>query len=124
MKSEYLIQTSIYHSIQTNRNSLLYLNYSYHYSTLKIFFKEPQFIAVHRSELFGRTDFLASCGGLLGLFMGVSFLSIIEILYFTSIRIITQRIAKQKLKRPNKKHIQMETRDRDDGEPMEENTML
>lgn len=33
---------------------------------LVIFFKDSQFITSHRSELFGLTDFLASCGGLLG----------------------------------------------------------
>lgn len=33
---------------------------------LVIFFKDLQFITSRRSELYGLTDFLASCGGLLG----------------------------------------------------------
>ncbi|XP_047992149.1 pickpocket protein 28-like isoform X1 [Leguminivora glycinivorella] len=53
-----------------------------------IFFKEAQFITSRRSELYGPTDFLANCGGLLGLFMGFSILSVVEILYFLSLRII------------------------------------
>ncbi|KAF5270643.1 hypothetical protein FQA39_LY01381 [Lamprigera yunnana] len=52
------------------------------------FFKEQQFITSERNELYGFADFLASCGGLLGLFIGFSFLSIIEILYFLSIRLL------------------------------------
>lgn len=33
---------------------------------LTIFFKEAQFITSKRSELYGLTDFMANCGGLLG----------------------------------------------------------
>ncbi|XP_062698804.1 pickpocket protein 28-like [Aedes albopictus] len=54
--------------------------------TLSIFFKEPQFIAMVRSELYGLTDFVANCGGLLGLFTGTSLLSLIEIAYFCFVR--------------------------------------
>ncbi|XP_075163784.1 pickpocket 26 [Haematobia irritans] len=56
---------------------------------LSIFFKEAQFLTSKRSELYGTTDFLANCGGLLGLFMGVSTLSIVEIVYFCTVRLIT-----------------------------------
>lgn len=51
-----------------------------------LFFKEDQFISLKRAELFGITDFIANVGGLLGLFMGVSLLSIVEIFYFCTIR--------------------------------------
>ncbi|XP_052756948.1 pickpocket protein 28-like isoform X2 [Galleria mellonella] len=57
------------------------------YSRVMIFFKEPQFITSRRSELYGQTDFLANCGGLLGLFMGFSILSVVEILYFFTLRL-------------------------------------
>lgn len=53
-----------------------------------LFFKEMQFITSERNELYGLTDFLANCGGLLGLFTGFSFLSIVEIIYFLSLRFI------------------------------------
>ncbi|XP_060522631.1 pickpocket protein 28-like isoform X2 [Cylas formicarius] len=55
---------------------------------ITIFFKEQQFITSERNELYGETDFLANCGGLLGLFTGFSFLSIVEIVYFLSLRLI------------------------------------
>ncbi|XP_063829494.1 pickpocket protein 28-like [Ostrinia nubilalis] len=55
---------------------------------VNVFFKEPQFMTSRRSELFGPTDFLANCGGLLGLFMGFSILSVVEILYFFTLRIL------------------------------------
>lgn len=54
---------------------------------LAIFFKENEFITSKRSELYGRTDFVANCGGLLGLFMGVSLLSIVEIIYHITLRL-------------------------------------
>lgn len=54
---------------------------------LSIYFKEHQFITSHRSELYGYVDFLGACGGLLGLFMGVSVLSIIECLYYFTLRL-------------------------------------
>ncbi|KXJ80275.1 hypothetical protein RP20_CCG025753 [Aedes albopictus] len=59
--------------------------------TLSIFFKEPKFIAMVRSELYGLTDFIANCGGLLGLFTGTSLLSLIEIAYFCFVRPLSKR---------------------------------
>lgn len=57
------------------------------FARLSIFFKEAQFITSRRSELYGPTDFMANCGGLLGLFMGVSLLSIVELVYFCTFRL-------------------------------------
>jgi acid-sensing ion channel, other len=54
---------------------------------LSLMFKEEQFFASKRSELYGQTDFIANCGGLLGLFMGVSLLSIVEVFYFFTLRL-------------------------------------
>lgn len=58
------------------------------YAYIVLFFKEDQFVTLKRAELFGITDFVANCGGLLGLFMGVSLLSLVEIIYFCTIRLI------------------------------------
>lgn len=66
---------------------------------LSIFFKENQFLSSKRSELYGTTDFLANVGGLLGLFMGVSTLSFVELVYFCTVRLITNlKMRKKKLK--------------------------
>jgi Amiloride-sensitive sodium channel len=68
-----------------------------------LFFKEGQFITSKRSELYGRTDFLANCGGLLGLFMGVSLISILEILYFCTIRLACNlRMRARRTKKQNR----------------------
>lgn len=73
---------------------------------LSIFFKEHQFITSKRSELYGLTDFMANCGGLLGLFMGVSVLSIIEVIYYFTLRLgcslRLRRHRKRKSMRANK----------------------
>ncbi|KAF5300619.1 hypothetical protein FQA39_LY11080 [Lamprigera yunnana] len=57
-----------------------------HFSRLGVFFKELQFLSVERNELYGITDFLSNVGGLLGLFIGFSVTSLIEILYFCTLR--------------------------------------
>ncbi|CAO1407458.1 unnamed protein product [Diamesa serratosioi] len=60
------------------------LNHSGDYilSTINIYFKESNIISSRRSELYGITEFLANCGGLLGLFMGFSLISLVEVFYF------------------------------------------
>ncbi|KAF7267710.1 hypothetical protein GWI33_019099 [Rhynchophorus ferrugineus] len=57
-------------------------------SQLQIYFKGNTFIPQQRNELYGTFDFLANVGGLLGLFIGFSILSMIELIYFLSLRII------------------------------------
>lgn len=57
------------------------------FATISIFFKDSQFLTSQRSELVGLNDFVSSCGGLLGLFMGVSILSIVELAYYASLRL-------------------------------------
>ncbi|KAL1488870.1 hypothetical protein ABEB36_014665 [Hypothenemus hampei] len=56
-------------------------------SRLTIYFRKSQFVTSIRNELYGVADFMASIGGLLGLFTGFSVLSIIEIFYFLTIRL-------------------------------------
>lgn len=61
-------------------------NFSNNFAKLAIYFKQPQYMALKRSELFGWTDFIANCGGVLGLCMGVSLLSLAELLYYCLMR--------------------------------------
>ncbi|XP_031352499.1 pickpocket protein 28-like [Photinus pyralis] len=58
----------------------------YNLSRLRIYFKDMQFITSQRNELYGKTDFFANCGGLLGLFTGFSIISLAEIVYFATLR--------------------------------------
>ncbi|XP_063370282.1 pickpocket protein 28-like [Cydia amplana] len=54
---------------------------------IEMYFKDAQFVTMHRKELFGATDFLAECGGLGGVFLGFSFLSLVELIYFCTLRL-------------------------------------
>ncbi|XP_031632054.1 pickpocket protein 28-like [Contarinia nasturtii] len=56
-------------------------------SILSVFFADHQVITLQRSESYTFTDILAICGGLLGLFLGVSLLSIVEMIYFVTLRL-------------------------------------
>lgn len=55
-------------------------------SAVTIFFKDDDFIFSKRNELYSFTDFIANFGGILGLFLGISILSIVEIIYFMAFR--------------------------------------
>ncbi|KAJ3655391.1 hypothetical protein Zmor_014523 [Zophobas morio] len=57
------------------------------FSVMAIFFKREQFMALERAELYSVFDFISNFGGLLGLFIGFSLLSLVEILYFFTLRI-------------------------------------
>ncbi|KAL1401557.1 hypothetical protein pipiens_006516 [Culex pipiens pipiens] len=57
-----------------------------HKVRFSLYFKDSQYISITRNEMYGLTDFVANCGGLLGLFMGVSLLSLVELLYFCTLR--------------------------------------
>lgn len=50
--------------------------------TLWIFYRDSSFYPLVKTQLASFSDFLGSVGGLLGLFAGVSMISIIEFLYF------------------------------------------
>ncbi|XP_035895845.1 pickpocket protein 28-like isoform X1 [Anopheles stephensi] len=103
-----ITQTSldIENFLRANNELKSYKMDKYYITTLAIYFKESYFITSKRSELYGWVDFLANCGGLFGLFMGVSILSLLEIFYFLTIRPFSVRrkirIAEQRL--PNEVH--------------------
>lgn len=61
--------------------------FSRRYTQLSIFFKDSTVDVVRRVETYTITDFLSICGGLLGLFLGISLLSLVEIVYFASLRL-------------------------------------
>lgn len=70
-----------------------------------------------RNEQYTNTDFLAVCGGLLGLCLGVSALSIIEFFYYSTIRLFwsLQKWNSDNLVKPFKStridHIPIDTRE-------------
>lgn len=96
--------------VKTNYKS--YLRDYMSIASLKVFFKDNEFVPLKRFQLYGTVDFLANCGklsvtrflekiiqrielhsdsitlsgGLLGLFVGVSVLSIVEIFYYFILR--------------------------------------
>lgn len=55
-------------------------------AVVHIFFQDNVFRSFTKGEFIGFTEFLSSTGGLLGLFMGFSVISLIEFIYFLSIR--------------------------------------
>ncbi|EDW00314.1 pickpocket protein 28 [Drosophila grimshawi] len=55
-------------------------------SILHFYYLHNNFRSTTKSEMFGFTEFLSNTGGILGLFMGFSIFSVIEIVYYVTIR--------------------------------------
>ncbi len=51
------------------------------FSVLKIFFKDPYYTIIQKDEAITLTTFIANAGGILGLCLGLSFVSIFEVIY-------------------------------------------
>jgi hypothetical protein len=60
-------------------------NFSDSVNAIYVVFKETKFMTLLRSERYGFIDFISNCGGLMGLFMGMSIVSIVEIFYYTAV---------------------------------------
>jgi hypothetical protein len=82
--------------------SLIFSNSDNNTVSISIKFREKEFFPYRKFLRFNFFDFLSTVGGLLGLFAGISFLSLIEIFYFFTLRIITNLIRLFKLKRNSK----------------------
>ncbi|XP_049817271.1 pickpocket protein 28 isoform X2 [Aethina tumida] len=57
------------------------------FASLTLFMKRNHLETKQRNEVYGFIDFLSGFGGLLGLFTGFSLLSLMEIVYFLSVRV-------------------------------------
>lgn len=66
-------------------------------SKIRIHYKNKKVLTLKRSEFYGEAAFLASCGGFLGLFMGFSILSLVEIFYFSTIRVLCNYLMRKKV---------------------------
>jgi amiloride-sensitive sodium channel len=78
---------TIEYSVTSIKQKLPWSNYSSLPSAATIQFGDTEFIAYRRYERFGGVTLLSNIGGLLGLFLGVSLLSIVELVYFFTLRI-------------------------------------
>ncbi|XP_047000469.1 pickpocket protein 28-like [Schistocerca americana] len=88
----------INYNIETSQSQILWRKYldfnpdamqyfqNFTFGRVVIYYQNSQFIPSFRTELYGFTSFLANCGGLLGLFLGFSVLSLVECLYFLTAR--------------------------------------
>ena len=54
---------------------------------MHIYFNKLHFIKHQRGELYSFTDFLANIGGLMGLCLGISIMSVLEFIYFFTTRL-------------------------------------
>jgi acid-sensing ion channel, other len=57
-------------------------------ASMSVYFADDEFIVMRRYASFGTVTLLSNIGGLLGLFLGASVMSFIEIFYFFVIRLV------------------------------------
>lgn len=57
-------------------------------ATFEIIFKDDYFMSSQRNEIYGWKDFIANCGGVIGLFIGTSIISFIEIFYYLVFKLL------------------------------------
>jgi Amiloride-sensitive sodium channel len=57
-------------------------------ASMSIYFADNEFIVMRRYASFRTVTFLSNIGGLLGLFLGASVMSFIEVFYFFVIRLV------------------------------------
>ncbi|KAK9500933.1 hypothetical protein O3M35_002095 [Rhynocoris fuscipes] len=62
-----------------------------HYSAIVIKYQDRNIDGLRRDIMVSFTDFIANIGGILGLFLGFSCISVFEIIYFVAIRYYTKR---------------------------------
>ena len=70
---------------------MIYTKYYYNetgqnHATATFYFGDDEFVAYKRYDTHGRVGLLSNIGGLLGLFLGISLLSIVETIYFFTLR--------------------------------------
>ncbi|KAF5296272.1 hypothetical protein FQR65_LT10267 [Abscondita terminalis] len=81
-------------------------------AVLHFYFTDSQFTRNTKSELYGFSEFLSNTGGLLGLFLGFSALSVVEIFYYLTLKPCCRTIRSQKKnKRKVKKKTTMSDKD-------------
>jgi hypothetical protein len=55
---------------------------------MRFYFGSDEYTAVKLYKTYDTVSFLSNCGGILGLFLGISALSVVEVFYFFVIRVI------------------------------------
>lgn len=60
----------------------------YRASAIKIFYKNRYFLPTERDELYGTSEMISNIGGALGLFTGFTLVTLAEIIYYLSIKLI------------------------------------
>ncbi|XP_063703637.1 pickpocket protein 28-like [Culicoides brevitarsis] len=64
--------------------------------SFKVQFEKSKILSFKRIAPYEISDFIANCGGLLGLFMGISLLSFVEIIYFCTFRLVEAIVSVKK----------------------------
>lgn len=76
---------SISYSVQLSTQNYLYFE-DYDIVEFQIGITHQRYLIYRRSELYTLNGFISNCGGILSLFMGISIMSIVEIVYSGTLR--------------------------------------
>jgi len=79
-------------------------------SIVHVYFGQESTYARVRGQLYGITDLIANFGGLMGLCMGFSGLSLVELLYFFSMRVWCRSRRKRWIKKEQEKEERLKNK--------------
>jgi hypothetical protein len=85
------------HSRINTGSSRLDLDRKIHDATIEVLFKSSRFFPLVLQQQLTLVDFISYCGGSLGLFLGFSALSLFEIVYYFTLRIVCLKKQQAKL---------------------------
>jgi acid-sensing ion channel, other len=77
------------YNAKTGPENFLFFNYFYYETEVEFKFKDVDVVPLRRYRHMTFSDFLAQSGGMMGLFAGISALSVIEMFYFLTLRWMT-----------------------------------
>lgn len=111
MTEQFELSCEFQHLISISRFSYLIGSPKYRVSTylgqFQVMFKSQDFFPIILKQQLTTLDFVSYCGGSLGLFLGFSALSAVEIIYYFSMRIVFAKKREKKIsnsvqRNPNK----------------------
>lgn len=76
--------------------------WNWKYSEIEVHYEDSEFLAMKRHLAYSFADFISQIGGILGCFLGISIFSVIEIIYFCTVKMLKGLKKEKKEKRMEK----------------------
>lgn len=90
------------------------------FSNVRVSFKDESFSVIKRADRYGLLEFISSSGALAGLFLGASLLSLVELIYFFTLRIFLSRREDRRITDIRAAFVRFEPQTKPASQPIQE----